>query len=80
MGTNKRKDVLLRAAYDLLTKCDRSHYVLEANAVTVFYDDANCDGLCLREDIAMELGIEDDTDPLVRRAGTQGATLNPVAF
>jgi len=59
-----RKSVLLRAAYDLLTKCDRSPIVLEANAVTVFYDEAECDGNCLREDIATELGINDDPDPL----------------
>lgn len=54
-----RKTVLLRAAFDLLKKCDDSHYVLSAtNEVTVFYDDAECDGTCLMEDIASELGID----------------------
>jgi len=59
-----RKDILLRAAYDLLTKCRDSHYVLDANAVEVFYDGTNCCGGCLREDIAIVLDIEDDTEPL----------------
>lgn len=59
MKTN-RKEILLRAAYDLLKKADESHYVLEANTITVFYDDAECDGSCLREDIAIELGIDED--------------------
>ena len=59
-----RKEVLLRAAYDLLTKCDRSHYVLNANETPVFYDGVECDGSCLREDIAVELDIDGDTDPL----------------
>jgi hypothetical protein len=60
-----RKAVLLRAAYDLLTKLERSHYVVEAASVTTFYDGANCDGYCLRDDIAAELNLDDDTDPLV---------------
>ena len=59
-----RKEVLLRAAYDLLTKCERSRYVLNANETTIFYDGAECDGSCLREDIAIELDIDSDTDPL----------------
>lgn len=59
-----RKDVLLRAAYDLLTRAHDSHYVLDANSITVFYDEANCDGSCLREDIAVELGLERDTQPI----------------
>ena len=59
-----RKSVLLRAVYDILTKCDRSHYVLEANATTAYYDGTECDGNCLRTEIAQELGIDDDTNPL----------------
>lgn len=54
-----RKEILLKAAYDLLKQCSESDYVLEAPAVTVFYDDAECDGLCLMDDIANELGIDD---------------------
>lgn len=59
-----RKDVLLRAAYDLLTKANDAGYVLEANSIVTRYDEANCDGNCLREDIALELGIDDDTEPI----------------
>jgi hypothetical protein len=56
-----RNNVLLRAAYDLLKKCRDSHYVLSAMSATVFYDDAECDGLCLLEDIADELDIVEDS-------------------
>jgi hypothetical protein len=52
-----RKDVLLKAAYDLLKKCNDSHYVLNALSTTVFYDDAECDGFCLANDIANTLGF-----------------------
>jgi hypothetical protein len=51
-----RKVTLLRAAYDLLKKCHNSYYVLSACDTTVFYDDADCDGSCLMDDIAAELG------------------------
>ena len=53
-----RKDVLLRACYDLLKKCDEGIYMKNSLEQTVFYDEADCDGLCLMEDIALELGIE----------------------
>jgi hypothetical protein len=60
----ERRDVLLRAAYDILTKCDRSHFVLSAISTTAFYDDAVCDGSCLRGEIADILGIDDHSDPI----------------
>ena len=59
-----RKSVLLRAAYDLLTKADRAHFVEQSTHIVTFYDGANCDGYCLRDDIADELGIDDQTDPI----------------
>lgn len=64
MIDDDRKEVLLRAAYDLLTKCKRSRYVLNANETLIFYDGVECDGYCLREDIAIELDIDSDTDPM----------------
>lgn len=57
--TKSRKEVLLKAAYDLLKKCADSHYVLSAPNTTVRYDGADCDGHCLMDDIAIELGIEE---------------------
>lgn len=63
MKTN-RKEILLRAAYDLLTVADRANYVKEANSILTHYDEAACDGLCLREDIAHELGIDRESDPI----------------
>lgn len=64
MNANDRKDILLRAAYDILTKCNRSHYVLNAVEITAFYDGTNCDGACLREEIAEILGIDETEDPI----------------
>lgn len=54
-----RKEVLLRAAYDLLKKQKDANYVLNLLEETVFYDEADCDGSCLMEDIEMELGIDE---------------------
>lgn len=59
-----RKEILLRAAYDLLKRSEESYYVQETTSITVRYDDANCDGYCLMEDIAWELGLEDGTKPI----------------
>jgi hypothetical protein len=53
-----RKVTLLKAAHALLKKQDNSGYVLNLLSETVFYDDADCDGYCLMEDIASELDIE----------------------
>ena len=53
-----RKTILLKATYDLLKKCEESHYVLDALATTVKYDETNCDGHCLMEDIATELELD----------------------
>ena len=59
MTKTDRKVVLLRAAYDMLKKCNDSHVVISPMETTVFYDEADCDGSCLMEDIANELGIEE---------------------
>ena len=55
-----RKVTLLRAAYDLLKKCEGSEYSLDPLTTTVFYDEADCDGYCLMDDIKAELGIEEE--------------------
>lgn len=56
----ERMEILLKASYDLLKKCDEGPYVKNALEETVFYDEADCDGFCLMEDIASVLGIEDE--------------------
>lgn len=53
-----RKDVLLKAAFDLLRKQQRSFYVLNLLEQTATYGEAECDGYCLMRDIAIELGFE----------------------
>lgn len=59
-----RKDILLRAAYDLLKRSTEDHYVREATSIVTRYDDANCDGYCLMADIADVLGIDEREDPI----------------
>jgi hypothetical protein len=59
-----RKEILLRAAYDLLKRSTGDHYVREATSIIVRFDNADCDGYCLMEDIATELGLDDDTEPI----------------
>lgn len=59
-----RKEVLLRAAYDLLKRASEDHFVREATSIVVRYDEANCDGYCLMEDIALELDMDTDTEPI----------------
>ena len=55
-----RKDVLLKATYEILKRCSRSSYVLNVLEEEVFYDDAECCGECLMEDIRLELNIPPD--------------------
>lgn len=60
--SDKRREILLWAAYNMLKKCGESPTVVSPMETTVFYDDADCDGTCLQEDIATELGIEEEED------------------
>lgn len=46
-----RAKILLKAAGDLLKKQKDSFYVLNLLAETVYYDEAECDGACLLDDI-----------------------------
>lgn len=48
---------LLKACKELLEKQNNSHYVLNLLEQTVNYDDAECDGYCLLEDIENELSL-----------------------
>lgn len=53
-----RKEVLLRACYDLLMKQVVSGYVLNLLDEIIHYDDTDVDVGCLLEDIRDELGLE----------------------
>lgn len=59
MNDENRLKVLLKATYKLLKKQDDSRYVLNLLEESVFYDEAECDGYCLMEDIASELMLEE---------------------
>jgi hypothetical protein len=50
-STHERALILLQAARDLLDKQNRSGYVLNLLEETVHYDEADCDGSCLLEEI-----------------------------
>lgn len=47
----KRAETLLRATYQLLMKQNDSGYVLNLLSETIYYDEAECDGCCLMDDI-----------------------------
>lgn len=70
----QRHSVLLKAAHDLLMKQSRSGYVLNLLEQTVFYDEADCDGHCLMEDIASELAAiaQSAPRPDLLEAGKEG--------
>lgn len=59
-----RKLVLLRAAYDLIKRSTEVGYVQETTHINTRYDGADCDGYCLMDDIADELGLEEGTEPI----------------
>lgn len=59
-----RKEVLLRAAYDILKRCEDSYFVISAMETCAHYDEVDCDGGCLIEDIADELKLGEDTKPI----------------
>lgn len=46
-----RAKILLKACLELLKIQEESPYILNLLDTTVFYDDADCDGSCLIEDI-----------------------------
>lgn len=51
LKTNERAVTLLKACKELLNKQNESAYVLNILEQTVYYDEADCDGSCLLEDI-----------------------------
>lgn len=55
----KRAKKLLKATHSLLKKQERSPFVLNILSETVEYDDAECDGNCLMEDIEALLDLKD---------------------
>lgn len=57
--SEQRMETLLRAAYELLKRQDDACFVLNLLEEIVYYDGAECDGSCLMEDIAEELGIDE---------------------
>jgi hypothetical protein len=59
MSEQDRKTILLRATYDMLKQANQAHYVMSPLEIITHYDDADCDGFCLMQDIADELGIEE---------------------
>lgn len=60
----ERKDILLRAAYDLIIRNDGFYHVKSAGETLIHYDDSDCDGLCLAVDIANELGLDLNEQPI----------------
>lgn len=55
-----RATVLLKATLEILNKCANSPFELDVLGETAFYDDTDCDGFCLKEDIEHFLEFGDD--------------------
>ena len=55
-----RRDILLKAAYEILQECNKGPYVKNVFEQTAVWDEAECDGYCLMEEIGELLGIEVD--------------------
>lgn len=51
MDALNRARTLLKAARALLKKQEDSNYILNLLAETIYYDEAECDGACLVDDI-----------------------------
>jgi len=47
----KRAKILLKAARDILTKCDESSYVADVMCETAIWDEVECDGNCLLNEL-----------------------------
>ena len=46
-----RQRILLQATLDILNKCNEGMYVKNVMEVTAIWDEAECDGYCLRDEI-----------------------------
>lgn len=65
MSDTERKDILLRAAYDVLRRAEQSPDGLDdVLTLRMRYDDADCDGACLMDDLRHVLGLDVDADPI----------------
>ena len=57
--TEDRATVLLKAVLEILNKCDEGPYVKDFFCETAFYDETDCDGYCLKDDIEFFLEYGD---------------------
>lgn len=62
MKEEPREVTLLKAAWMLLNKQKDSFYVLNLLTETVFYDEADCDGYCMSDDI-LDYLLDKGIDP-----------------
>ncbi len=59
-----RRETLLRAAYDLLRRSCIGPYVQDATSILVHYDGFDSDGSGLMTEIAHDLGLDDNEEPI----------------
>jgi hypothetical protein len=62
--SDDRALILLRAARDILRRCSKSYYVRDVMSVLAYYDEAECDGNCLMEDIEAYLDLKESAPTL----------------
>lgn len=70
MSEEDRAQVLLRATYDLLTRLDKGQHVTAATCVWAHYQGKDSDGMQLKEDIRLHLGLDRGEPPIPLAIGT----------
>ena len=49
----KRAKILMQAILDILNKCNKGGYVKNVMEVTAIWNEAECDGYCLRKELKL---------------------------
>ena len=58
----ERAKILMKATCDILNKCDEGPYVKSVFQQTAIWDEAECDGYCLHEELnnlLIEMGVNE---------------------
>lgn len=60
LESQERALILMKATLDILNKCDEGPYVKNVLETTAIWDEAECDGYCLKdelEDLLTQVGV-----------------------
>ena len=65
----ERTKILLKATLDILNKCNDSVIKLDVMSVTAVWDDVECDGYCLKDELSELLDEIDRIDVVIEDVG-----------